>query len=707
MDNNEEQLEEQPEMLDESIPYEEPQEQNNQSNNDGLLSGRNAYQNTLGNKDYYKDRANELNKQRNELKKNHEEAPKNLEDAKKRQADARQKQEEANKRKQDAKDNGDKAEKKDAKKEANAAKKEANAAKKEQKQIKKNERHYKQNLRNNKLDQITNKINAAKEKGYRARHPLEAGKEKGKQLAKQGAKKIGEVAKKGIQAIWKAMPPDWKVVIIGVLAGIVMFFILFTVLLTVFAGDSDGSSSNYLYEINSNLSYLTAENASFIVNMNSPISNCDLFNLAPHVSSYYGWRGDPVGRSTYRFHNGLDFGYGVAEGNTEVLAVANGTVTAITNESSCGGNIIEITHENGYKSRYMHLLSYDVSTGEKVSKGEKIGLVGGSSTSTENGGYDECTTGAHLHFELKDEKGEYIDINILAGFSDENSLSCINKNDIPTDITICGEDYKNLAQNRSKNTLSLEKIVAINNNSQSYADADVYKIIEYFEGSTPPCTVSGVAGYEAVNIGDGVVTLGAGFTNHEMNNPTMTKIIDSSGYSNLFSRDGNHYLMKLGSCIPQTLAKDLAHAAMDLHFNDVEKEAAEQEIVLNSYQVAALASTSYRTPAAIPSILAAYKNYTSKDYVYDGNPYCTSDNGVDNKYAGAWCKWSLWFNSSGNNESFINGVKKRLKTEFAYFVTGDVNEITKADSRLSKVSDNSYYYNYCSEENVCAKTKNN
>ena len=248
MDNNEEQLEEQPEMLDESIPYEEPQEQNNQSNNDGLLSGRNAYQNTLGNKDYYKDRANKLNKQRNELKKNHEEAPKNLEDAKKRQADARQKQEEANKRKQDAKDNGDKAEKKDAKKEANAAKKEANAAKKEQKQIKNNERHYKQNLRNNKFNQMTNKINAAKAKGYRARHPLEAGKdavkEKGKQLAKQGAKKVGELAKKGIQAIWKALPPDWKVVIIGVLAGIVMFFILFTVLLTVFAGDDDSAGNN-------------------------------------------------------------------------------------------------------------------------------------------------------------------------------------------------------------------------------------------------------------------------------------------------------------------------------------------------------------------------------------------------------------------------------------------------------------------------------
>ena len=46
----------------------------------------------------------------------------------------------------------------------------------------------------------------------------------------------------------------------------------------------------------------------------------------------------------------------------------------------------------------MHLLSVNVSVNQTVDPNTVIGKVGGGSTASSNGGYDNCTTGAHLHF---------------------------------------------------------------------------------------------------------------------------------------------------------------------------------------------------------------------------------------------------------------------------------------------------------------------
>ena len=46
----------------------------------------------------------------------------------------------------------------------------------------------------------------------------------------------------------------------------------------------------------------------------------------------------------------------------------------------------------------MHLLSINVVKDQKVTTDTVIGKMGGYSTSIEHGGYDKCTTGAHLHF---------------------------------------------------------------------------------------------------------------------------------------------------------------------------------------------------------------------------------------------------------------------------------------------------------------------
>lgn len=123
-------------------------------------------------------------------------------------------------------------------------------------------------------------------------------------------------------------------------------------------------------------------------------------------TSNFGYRINPVTGAKYDFHSGVDIG-GNREG-TPVYSTANGKVAMVINRSSCGGNQVYIHHTiNGvqYTSTYMHLLRINVKVGDLVTNQTVIGTVGGTSTSTSWGGYDRCTTGAHLHFSLA--KGWY------------------------------------------------------------------------------------------------------------------------------------------------------------------------------------------------------------------------------------------------------------------------------------------------------------
>ncbi len=113
------------------------------------------------------------------------------------------------------------------------------------------------------------------------------------------------------------------------------------------------------------------------------------------ITSLFGWRSVP-GQSSY--HSGIDIG--VSEG-TEVYPAASGKVIKTVSRSSCGGNQIYIqTVVNGevYTTQYAHLLEMYVSVGDTVTVNDVIALSGGYSTAKKNGGYDTCTTGAHLHF---------------------------------------------------------------------------------------------------------------------------------------------------------------------------------------------------------------------------------------------------------------------------------------------------------------------
>ncbi|MBN2765636.1 MAG: peptidoglycan DD-metalloendopeptidase family protein [Paludibacteraceae bacterium] len=112
-----------------------------------------------------------------------------------------------------------------------------------------------------------------------------------------------------------------------------------------------------------------------------PVLNKDLKRMA----SGYGWRIDPVYR-TRRFHAGMDF---TAPTGTDIYATGNGTVQSAGWKQGYG-NTVEINHGFGYLTLYAHMHKINVKPGQKVKRGEVIGLVGNTGKST----------GPHLHYEV-------------------------------------------------------------------------------------------------------------------------------------------------------------------------------------------------------------------------------------------------------------------------------------------------------------------
>jgi murein DD-endopeptidase MepM/ murein hydrolase activator NlpD len=103
------------------------------------------------------------------------------------------------------------------------------------------------------------------------------------------------------------------------------------------------------------------------------------------VSSAFGRRWHPI-RGVYQNHTGVDLS---APHGTPVYAIFSGIVTRASWNYGYG-NCVDIKHQAGFSSRYGHLSRYVVHCGENVKKGQLIGFVGSTGTST----------GSHLHLEL-------------------------------------------------------------------------------------------------------------------------------------------------------------------------------------------------------------------------------------------------------------------------------------------------------------------
>ncbi len=107
------------------------------------------------------------------------------------------------------------------------------------------------------------------------------------------------------------------------------------------------------------------------------------------LSSRFGRRMDPfTGRIA--MHNGVDY---FARIGTPVNSTADGIITMAKKNGSMG-LMVEVNHGNGFKTRYGHLSKLLVKRGQRVKRGEPVGLVGNTGRST----------GPHLHYEVQFRK---------------------------------------------------------------------------------------------------------------------------------------------------------------------------------------------------------------------------------------------------------------------------------------------------------------
>lgn len=104
------------------------------------------------------------------------------------------------------------------------------------------------------------------------------------------------------------------------------------------------------------------------------------------VTSGFGMRYHPVYRD-YRRHTGID----IAMSSGSPIYAADGGRVVYVGYNGGYGMMIKINHGENIETIYAHLSKYYVNVGDKVFKGEKIGLSGNTGTST----------GPHLHFEVR------------------------------------------------------------------------------------------------------------------------------------------------------------------------------------------------------------------------------------------------------------------------------------------------------------------
>lgn len=102
-------------------------------------------------------------------------------------------------------------------------------------------------------------------------------------------------------------------------------------------------------------------------------------------ASGYGMRRDPI-IGVYAFHKGIDI---MADTGSQVISPADGTVIFAANKGGYGLHIL-LDHGFGLKTRFGHLSKTQVEVGQKIKRGDPLGLVGSTGRST----------GPHLHYEV-------------------------------------------------------------------------------------------------------------------------------------------------------------------------------------------------------------------------------------------------------------------------------------------------------------------
>jgi len=102
--------------------------------------------------------------------------------------------------------------------------------------------------------------------------------------------------------------------------------------------------------------------------------------------SGFGIRLHPL-HKVRKFHKGIDF---TAPTGTKIQATGDGRVVKVEKGGRGYGNCVTIDHGFGFQTLYAHMLKISVKQGQMVKKGQMVGLVGNTGTST----------APHIHYEV-------------------------------------------------------------------------------------------------------------------------------------------------------------------------------------------------------------------------------------------------------------------------------------------------------------------
>ena len=131
------------------------------------------------------------------------------------------------------------------------------------------------------------------------------------------------------------------------------------------------------------------------------------------LSSPFGYRVHPVLGYRKR-HTGMDFA--CPPGNP-IYVSGGGVVVKVAHDRGGYGNHVEVDHGFGYKTRYAHMSRIDVKLGQRLERGDCLGLTGRSG----------LVSGPHLHYEVMYRK-EYVNPALYM------------------DLSIPAEDYKDMVR---------------------------------------------------------------------------------------------------------------------------------------------------------------------------------------------------------------------------------------------------------------------
>lgn len=128
------------------------------------------------------------------------------------------------------------------------------------------------------------------------------------------------------------------------------------------------------------------ESVNIVGNLNQDLKIIYPLRRPGMVITNYGWYFHPILES-WRFHQGVDLR---CQKNDLVMAAADGEVIKVF-ENYYEAVIIILDHGNGWTTTYGQLKEVYYKVGDRVSSGQKLGIIGQSETAIE----------PHLHFEIR------------------------------------------------------------------------------------------------------------------------------------------------------------------------------------------------------------------------------------------------------------------------------------------------------------------